>query len=238
MEASIDENTRRGMAQHDAVRAARVAIGSLEAVKDYTRDVGWETRLDSFWRDVSYAARTLRRSPAFSAVAVLTLALGIGANTAIFSVINAVMLRPLRVERPDELITSGGCFRRQRGACFLLLGLPPVCRRGRPSRRGNRGVDRSPRCRHDRRSARAGRPQMGFRKLLHDAGSAGFYRPDSPAFGRSASPRRGGRRAQRRILDAAVRSRSLSYRPQAEPHGDDLYHHRGGAARVLRRNRR
>ena len=61
--------------------------------------------LESLWRDVRYAVRTLRRSPAFSAVAVLTLALGIGANTAIFSVINAVMLRPLPVEAPDELIS-------------------------------------------------------------------------------------------------------------------------------------
>jgi predicted permease len=104
LEASVEEKMRGGMARADAVRAARVEIGSLESVKDHTRDVGWEARLESLWRDVRYAGRTLRRSPAFSTVAVLTLALGIGANTAIFSVINAIMLRPLRVERPDELI--------------------------------------------------------------------------------------------------------------------------------------
>jgi predicted permease len=104
LEISADEHARRGMAPGDAARAARAEIGSLEAVKDHTRDVGWEVRLDSFWRDLRYAARTLRRSPVFCAVAVLTLTLGIGANTVIFSLINAVMLRPLRIERPDELM--------------------------------------------------------------------------------------------------------------------------------------
>jgi len=104
LETSIQEKMRNGLAREEASRAARVEIGSLEAVKDHTRDVGWEARLESVWRDVRYAVRTLRRSPAFSAVAVLTLTLAIGANTAIFSAINAVMLRPLRVERPEELI--------------------------------------------------------------------------------------------------------------------------------------
>jgi predicted permease len=105
LEASVDEKIRAGMDRDAAVRAARVEIGSVEAVKDQTRDVGWEARLDSLWRDVHYAIRTLRKSPAFTAVAVITLALGIGANTAIFSVIDAVMLRPLPVDHPEELIS-------------------------------------------------------------------------------------------------------------------------------------
>jgi predicted permease len=104
LDLAVEAKMRAGMARPDAVRAARAEIGSLEAVKDYTRDVAWETRLDGLWRDVRYAMRTLRRSPAFAAVSVITLALGIGANTTIFSVINAIMLRPLRVERPDELM--------------------------------------------------------------------------------------------------------------------------------------
>jgi predicted permease len=104
LDLAVDAKMRAGMTRDEAVRAARAEIGSLEAVKESTRDVAWETRLDGLWRDVRYAVRTLRRSPAFSAVALITLALGIGANTTIFSVINAIMLRPLRVERPHELM--------------------------------------------------------------------------------------------------------------------------------------
>ena len=105
LEAAVEARMRAGMARADAVRAARVQAGSLAAVKDWTRDVGWETRIESVWRDVRQAARRLRASPAFAAAAVLTLALGIGANTAIFSAINAIMLRPIPVERPQELIS-------------------------------------------------------------------------------------------------------------------------------------
>jgi len=104
LECSIAEKVRSGMAHENARRHARVELGSIEAVKDHTRDVGWETTVDQLWRDVRYAARTLRKSPVFASVVVLTLALGIGANTAIFSAVNAIMLRALAVERPDELV--------------------------------------------------------------------------------------------------------------------------------------
>ena len=105
LESSIDAKVRGGMTTEDARRAARVALGSVAAVKDHTRGIGWETTVENIWRDVRYGARTLRKAPVFAAVVVLTLTLGIGANTAIFSAVNAIMLRTLPVERPQELIS-------------------------------------------------------------------------------------------------------------------------------------
>jgi predicted permease len=105
LESSVEDKIRAGMTPERARRAARVELGSIEAVKDHTRGVGWETAVEQTWRDVRYGARTLRRSPLFAAVVVLTLTLGIGANTAIFSAVNAIMLRTLPVAHPEELIS-------------------------------------------------------------------------------------------------------------------------------------
>ena len=104
LESDVEAKVRAGMTPGDARRAARVAPGAIEAVKDHTRGVGWEATVEQTWRDVRYGARTLRRSPAFAAVVVFTLTLGIGANTAIFSAVNAIMLRTLPAERPAELV--------------------------------------------------------------------------------------------------------------------------------------
>ncbi len=104
LEESVEAKLRAGMPVEAARRAARVDLGSLAAVKDHTRDVGWETTFEQCWCDVRFAARALGRSKAFAAVVVATLTLGIGANTAIFSAVNAIMLRALPVERPDELV--------------------------------------------------------------------------------------------------------------------------------------
>jgi predicted permease len=104
LECSVAAKIADGMTPEDARRAARIELGSIESVKDYTRDAGWEVAVEHAWRDVLYALRTLRRSPMFAAVVVVTLTLGIGANTAIFSAINAIMLRALPAERPEELV--------------------------------------------------------------------------------------------------------------------------------------
>src|SRR5262245_8062937 len=93
-----------GLDRDAAMRAAGLELGSVEAVKDRVRDVGWETFVESVWRDVGYAVRGLRRAPGFTAVAALTLALGIGATTAIFTLLDASVLRSLPVQDPGELV--------------------------------------------------------------------------------------------------------------------------------------
>src|SRR5262249_52311295 len=108
LNACIDQKLRAGMDLADAARAARLEIGSMEAVKDRVRDVGWESMIESAWRDTRYAIRGLRKSPGFASAAVLTLALGIGATTAIFSLLDTVMLRFLPVEDPESLVLAGG----------------------------------------------------------------------------------------------------------------------------------
>ena len=103
VEASTADKLRRGMTPDQATHAARVEMGSANAVKHHIRSGAWESKLEIFWRDLCYGARMLLRSPGFTAVAVLTLALGIGANTAIFQLLDAVRLRSLPVRNPGEL---------------------------------------------------------------------------------------------------------------------------------------
>jgi putative ABC transport system permease protein len=98
------ERIERGASPNEAQAGARREFGNVELVKETTRDTwGWRW-LQDLNEDLRYGLRTLRRSPGLAAVAILTLALGIGANTAAFSLIDAVMLRMLPVERPDELL--------------------------------------------------------------------------------------------------------------------------------------
>jgi predicted permease len=108
VEDGVERKVRAGMDRAEAVRATRLEVGSMEAVKDRVRDVGWESIAEGVWRDARYSLRGLRKSPGFTAVAVLTLALGIGATTAIFSLLDAVMLKFLPVSNPESLVLVGG----------------------------------------------------------------------------------------------------------------------------------
>jgi hypothetical protein len=96
-----------GLSEGEARRAARLRFGSPVAAREQCRDVRRVNVLEDFARDTRYAARVLLRSPGFTLTAVLSLALGIGANTAIFSLMDAVLLRALPVERPRDLVFLG-----------------------------------------------------------------------------------------------------------------------------------
>jgi len=104
LQRTIERNISRGMGIEEATRAARIEIGSVDVVKEQVRDVGWESRFAAFWRDIRYAMRTLLRAKGLTVTVAVTLALGIGANAAIFSVVRGVLLRPLVNRDEDRLI--------------------------------------------------------------------------------------------------------------------------------------
>jgi predicted permease len=104
VEAYAEDLARGGMQREEAMRRARVEFGGIERVKEEGREARGVVLLESLIQDVGYALRTMRRTPGFTAVTVLSLALGIGANTAIFSLINTLMLRMLPVQHPEQLV--------------------------------------------------------------------------------------------------------------------------------------
>jgi predicted permease len=100
-----EKNHTLGLGADDARVAARRRFGNVTLVKEDCREMWIFTWLETLWRDVCYAARILAKSPGFAAVVIFSLALGIGANTAVFSVMNAVLLHGLPYEHPEELAT-------------------------------------------------------------------------------------------------------------------------------------
>ena len=106
-ESQVADKVRTGISEDEARRLTRLEFGGIDQIKEDCRESRGTMGLESFVQDVRYGLRQLRKSPGFALIAVVSLALGIGANTAIFTLLNAIMLRPLPVQNPSELLLFG-----------------------------------------------------------------------------------------------------------------------------------
>jgi putative ABC transport system permease protein len=104
LQLHIEDNLRSGMSPAEARRDALLKLGGLEQTKERYRDVRGLTVLETAWQDLCFGARKLRKSPAFTLIAVLTMALGMGANITIFSMVNALLLHPYHFQNLDNLV--------------------------------------------------------------------------------------------------------------------------------------
>ena len=210
LEREIEAHRRRGVSPEEARRLAVRDLGGLTQTVESTRDVR-ATWLDTFWRDLRYGARVLRRSPRFTVTALTVLVLGIGSTTAIFSIAYAVLVRPLPYADPERLVFlaehqgSGIAWPnfddwRQRATSFegiasSLADAVIVTGGELPRRLDSRSVT-----------------VELFWRARRDAVSGPALRPI-----RRPARRHGDRRRQPRVLDSRVRQRAGRDRPDASP---------------------
>jgi predicted permease len=111
LEMAAEEKMKQGMSRKDALRAVRLERGNLEVTKEVVRSAAWESFLETLWQDLRFATRTMGKNPSFTAAAVLTIALGVGINVGIFSVLNGAALRLLPISRAEEVVSIDQIFR-------------------------------------------------------------------------------------------------------------------------------
>ncbi len=129
LEMAVEEKIKQGMSRKEALRSVRLERGSLEVTKEVVRSAGWESFVETFWQDLRFATRMLRKSPGFAVVAVLTLALGIGANAVIFNTANAALWRTLPVAEPQSLVRLVAVRHDRRESNSLPVGVAEELRR-------------------------------------------------------------------------------------------------------------
>ena len=227
LERQIADYRREGLSEAEARRKAAAQFGGLDQAKENCRDQRGTRWLEDLVTDVRYGVRMLAHSRTFTAVAVLSLALGIGANTAIFTLVNSMLLRTLPVADPERLVQLDGDSIDQPD-----LGADPE-----PSaaavRRRNSLVGAAVRS-LKRRTGIAGRRAVGQRRVLRGARCPGDSWPDLRARGRP--PRRrhrvhsGGH--QLRLLAAEVRRRRRRHRALHDAQPRAVHDHRRDAARL------
>ena len=104
LEMAAEEKMEQGMSRKDALRAVRLERGRLDVTTEVVWSARWESFVETVWQDLRFGLRMLRNSPGFSAAAVLTIALGIGANAAIFGLVDSAFLRGLPFREPERLV--------------------------------------------------------------------------------------------------------------------------------------